>query len=164
MKLREKVVFLFLFSSLFFSSCDMGQQTVYEEYHKMENIVWEKFDNQVFEINDLEENQAYDVYLEIRHLPEYPFDYFFFTLAVIQPDGNYRAQEYKPYLKKAGVWESDCMGDFCDFSFPVKKHFYINQKGSYKFEFENRMPKNPLIGVIEVGLVIKKSPVEEKEK
>ena len=144
-------------------SCNSGGETVYKEYHKMENVVWKRFDYQVFEVSGMEPDQPYDIYFEFRHTPFYPFDYFFFTLAVIQPDGNFRAQDYKFYLKKSGVWVSDCLGDYCDFSYPLKKRFYFNQKGTYKFEFENRMPKNPLIGVVEVGLVIKKSPEKPAE-
>ena len=152
--------FMLMLTLAFFSACNRDQATVYEEYHKFDSLVWKRFDFQVFEVSSLEQDVSYDVEFKFRHLPEYPSKKFFFTLSVIQPDGNYRAQEYTMWLKKSGKWKSNCMGDYCDFSYTVKRHFQINQAGTYKFEFENRMPVNPLLGMIEVGLVIKKSPIE----
>jgi gliding motility-associated lipoprotein GldH len=158
MKNILKITILFGLMTMLFAGCRRNSEIVYEEYHKFDSLVWKRFDFQVFEIDNLEEGVDYDVEFRFRHLPEYPYRKFFFTLSIIQPDENYRAQEYTIWLKKSGKWKSKCMGDYCDYNYLIKKRFQINQKGTYKFEFENRMPINPLRGMVEVGLLIRKSP------
>ncbi len=151
-----------LLMAVVISACGKHRKVAYEEYHKMDSLVWKRFDNQIFKVDNLKKGVAYDVYFQFRHLPDYPYKRFFCTVAIFQPDGNLRAQEYTMWLKKSGVWVSDCMGDLCDFSYRIKKRFQINKEGTYTFNIENRMPKSVLPGVVEVGLLIKESPPRKK--
>ncbi len=52
---------------------------------------------------------------------------------------------------------SKCLGDFCDISFPVRKNFVFTEPGIVKFQIENKHTKTEMPGIMEVGLIVKRS-------
>ena len=131
---------------------------VFEQYHKFEKFSWNRFEFVNFEtqIKDIESD--YDIYLNFRHLPEYPYKHIDFNFTIYTPSGEMRTSNYEIDLyNKQGERLSECLGDFCDMKIPVRKGFRFSEPGLAKFEIENRMTKLQTPGVMEVGLIIEKS-------
>ena len=60
-------------------------------------------------------------------------------------------------LKNEGNLLGDGMGDLWDVVSPLRKDFRFNQAGTAKIELHNYMTKLETLGIIEVGLIVKKS-------
>ncbi|NOX48906.1 MAG: gliding motility lipoprotein GldH [Chlorobi bacterium] len=151
---------LFAVAILLLISC--SDQKVFEQYHKFEKFSWNRFEFVDFETQIEDTESEYDIYLNLRHLPEYPYRNFDFNFTIYTPSGEMRTSNYEIKLyDNQGNRLSECLGDYCDMKIPVRKGFRFSEPGTVKFEIENRMTKLETPGVMEVGLIIEKS---EKRK
>lgn len=141
---------------LLLASC--SNQTVFKEYNKFENYSWNRFDVLIFKV-DFEDTEAeYDIYLNFRHLPEYPYTSIDFNFTINTPSGEMRTLDYEIDLyNRKGERLSKCLGDYCDLKIPLRNGFRFSEPGTAIFEIENRMTKLETLGVMEVGLIIEKS-------
>lgn len=149
-------VFFILISVILLSSC--SNNTVYESYNKFENLNWKRFNIQKFEFKVENIEIEYDVYLTIRHIPEIPYKEFKINYTFYTPSGDMRSNDiildlYDNDKNKL----SECLGDFCDFTFPIREGLTFSDAGTVKFEIENKYPKVDMPGIMEVGLIVKKA-------
>ena len=136
---------------------------VFEQYHKFEKFSWNRFNFVKFETNIEDTESEYDIYLNFRHLPEYPYRNFDFNFTIYTPSGEMRTSDYEIDLyDKQGKQLSECLGDYCDLKIPLREGFRFSEPGLAKFEIENKMTKLETRGVIEVGLVIEKARKRKK--
>ncbi len=134
---------------------------VFEERHVFEKLKWNAFESVFFETDIDDIDQDYDISVEVRHHTVYPYDQLSMTLAVYAPSGERRVKEFTLLMKNPdGTFRASGMGDLWDLTEPVMKQFRFNEKGHYKFEIENTMPKFDTPGIMEIGLKIEKSEVE----
>lgn len=160
MKKIRKISFLLLMV-IFLSSCN--RDTVFEDYWKFDNLTWNRFDFVTFEMDVEDIEQYYDIFLVFRHVPEFPVSKLELNFTVLPPSGGYRSSDHSYWLRKSGVLQSDCLGDYCDFLVPLRKEYKFNETGSTRFEIENKIPKFESTGIIEVGLIIRKSKISSKQ-
>ena len=151
-----KRLFLFLIIPvIIMSSC--GGSVVFKQYNKMENLNWNRFDYQVFEV-DVEKDELLDFYLAFRHHTDFPFDKLWVNVTFYTPDGATRSRDYDFDLKdENGKWLADGMGELWDIELPIRKEMLFNKGGSCKVRIENIHSKYDMPGVIEIGLVVRKS-------
>ncbi len=156
MKKYRSVFILVSVAMLLFTSC--SNQKVFDEYYKFDNFSWNRFNFVKFEVNIEDTETEYDIYLNFRHLPEYPYPEFNFNFTIYTPSGEMRTMDYEIGLfDKEGQRLSECLGDYCDLKIPVRKGFRFSEQGIAKFEIENKMTKLETPGVMEVGLIVEKS-------
>jgi len=152
----------FLIVPLFvlFTACE-SERSVYEEYRKFDNLSWNRFDLLTFGVNLEEPGTPYDIYLNIRHLPEVPYEEMTVNLTIFTPSGDMRTTDYTlDFFDNEGKRLSECLGDYCDLLVPVRKSFTFYEPGEVKFEIENKYSKIEMPGIIEVGIILKKSQNE----
>lgn len=154
---KYKLVFVSLsVAMLIFVSC--SNQKLFEEHYKFDNFSWNRFSFVKFEVNIIDTETEYDIYLNFRHLPEYPYSDFNFNFTIYTPSDEMRTMDYEIDLfDKKGILRSECLGDYCDLKIPVRMGFRFSEPGKAKFEIENKMTKLETHGVMEVGLIIEKS-------
>lgn len=146
--------FVILISIVLLSSC--SSNTVFESFHKLDNLNWKRFDNQKFEFTIEETEVEYDVFINIRHIPEIPYKEMRINYTVYTPSGDMRSNNLTMDLyDNEGNKLSECLGDLCDFSYPIRKGLSFSEPGTVKFEIENKYPKVDMPGIIEIGLVVK---------
>ena len=74
------------------------------------------------------------------------------------PDGATRSRDYDFDLKdENGKWLADGMGEVWDIELPIRKEMLFNKGGICKVRIENIHSKYDMPGVIEIGLVVRKS-------
>lgn len=150
-----RTILLSVISLSLLTSC--GNNVVFRQYNKMENVSWNRLDIQNFEV-PVEKGEVLDFYLSIRHHPDFPFDKIWVNITFYTPEGTMRSRDYDFDLKdKNGKWLSDCMGELCDIDLPVHKDMVFNQSGTCRVRVENKNSKYETPGIIEVGLVVKRS-------
>ena len=139
------------------TSCN-GGKTMHEEYHKFENVSWNRFHEVVFSTSFEDIQSEYDIYLNIRHLPEVPYKEMTINLSIFTPSGDIRTTDYTiRFTERDGTKISECLGDYCDLLVPLRESFRVYEAGVTRFEIENKYTKIEMPGIIEVGLIIKKS-------
>ena len=134
-----------------------GNKTVYKEYHTFENVSWNRFDIQNFEV-PVNENDVLDFYLLVRHHSYFPYDFMDVNITFYLPGGEMRTGDYHYELKdKEGNWLADGMGELWDIELPVRKNLKILEAGICKVRIENAVSKMEMPGIVELGLLVKKA-------
>ena len=151
----KRILFLLFILMFLLNSCD--NSVVFKQFNKMENVNWNRFDIQVFEV-EVEKDELYDFYLAFRHHTYFPYDKLWVNITFYTPDGATRSRDYDFDLKDAdGNWLADGMGELWDIEFPIRKEMMFNNDGICKVRVENIHSKYDMPGVIEVGLIVKES-------
>ena len=140
---------------LFLLSCSPGK--IYEKHVKMDNLAWNRFNTVKFEVPIQDAGPAYDIYIAIRHHTDFPYPeidvYFFFTT----PGGETRSRTITiPIKDKDGNNLGEGMGALWDVQYPAWEGFSFNETGTCTFEISSAMSQLDLVGVMEVGLIVRK--------
>jgi gliding motility-associated lipoprotein GldH len=148
---------LILFSSLliFISSC--GNRLVFKEYREFENVSWNRLDILKFEV-PVNAGDELDFSLFLRHHTDFPYDKFYVNITFYSPSGDVRSAEYDFRLKhKNGNWLADGMGELWDIELPIRQNMKFGTGGICKVIIENKYSKTETPGVVEIGLIVRKS-------
>jgi len=150
----QKVV-LSIIIILLITSCNSN--STFKEYKKFDDVSWHRFDLLEFDV-PVQENEPLDFYFALRHHTDFPYSYIDVNITLNTPDGEIRSREYHYRLKNTSLkWKGDGMGDLWDIEFPIRKEMLFNKSGICKVQIENKMHKVETPGIIEVGLIVKKS-------
>ena len=137
-------------------SCSRGK--VFEKHIKMDNLVWNRFNELSFEVPIRDTSDSYDFYVAIRHHTDIPFPRIKINFYMSTPDGETRSLDKMIYLKdENGKLLGDGLGELWDVVVPIRKGFRFNVAGDCKVEVSSRMSNVDLPGVMEVGLIVRKS-------
>lgn len=140
---------------LAFTSC--REPTVFREYRKIDNMSWNRFNFIEFEV-PVEEGDKLDFDLTLRHHTAFPYDKLFVNITFYLPDGEFRSANYAFDLKdKDGNWLADGMGELWDIELPIRSEMQFSETGTCKVRLENQYPKVETPGIIELGLIVKRS-------
>lgn len=135
---------------LLLGSC--GQKTVFKDYHRFDNISWDRFDILTFDV-DVQKDQKLDFSLLLRHHTYYPYNYLDVNITFYTPSGASMSRDYHFELKtKEGSWKSEGAGDFWDIELPIRDEMLFSESGICMVRIENKMTKIKTPGIIEVGL------------
>ena len=152
----KKILFALFISVLLFGSC-LREPTVFREYVKMENMVWNRFNILEFEV-PVEADDVFDFNLFLRHHTDFPYDKLFVNITFYSPGGDMRSRDYEFDLKDyQGDWLAEGMGELWDLEIPIRKEMTFTEKGICKVRVENKYPKFDTPGIIEVGLIVMES-------
>jgi len=147
-----------LFFVLLFVTLGCNNSKVFEEYKKFDNLSWHRFNYLEFEVPVDDTETAFDIFLSLRHLPEFPHKQLPVNFTIYSPSGEMRTADHVLELNdEAGNSLSKCLGDFCDVSILLREDFNFSEPGIYSFRVENKWTKVDLPGITEVGLLIEKS-------
>ncbi len=137
------------------TACSRGR--IYEEHRELANYTWNRFDNLIFETEIEDADASYDIYIAIRHITQYPYKNLMITTIMKTPSGEERFLDYD--LKIRGENDKPLgkgMGDIWDINIPLRKNFKFLKPGPLIIEFENRMPRSGISGIMEIGLILEK--------
>jgi len=138
-----------------FTSC--GSKETFKQYHRFDNITWDRFDILNFDVN-VEKGQLLDFDLLLRHHTAYPFDYLDINITFYTPSGATLSRDYHFNLKdKNGNWKASGAGDLWDIDLNIRKEMSFSKTGICKVRIENNMTKIKTPGIIEIGLKASKS-------
>ena len=123
----------------------------------MENVSWNRLDFLVFEV-PVNENDILDFDIALRHHTSFQHDYLYVNITFYAPDGEMRSADYDFKLKDAdGNWLADGMGELWDIEIPIRQEMPFYQTGICKVRIENNYPRIETPGIIEIGLIVRKS-------
>jgi gliding motility-associated lipoprotein GldH len=149
--MKNKFLLLIL-SSILLSSCS----DIYRKFEKVEDMKWYKSDAKKFTV-DIKENGNYDLIFAFRYATMYPYKSIKVLFTKKTPDSEEFTKdaefivvdENNKYLGEPG-------GDIWDLENPFAENEFM-EKGIYEFTIENNMNADPVIVVMEIGLIVRKS-------
>ncbi|MBN2175017.1 MAG: hypothetical protein JW731_12865 [Bacteroidales bacterium] len=157
--MRNKISIYYLLGLIvlvIFASCT--NNILYKQYYKFEKISWNRFEFLNFEMPVEASSQEYDIYLSVRHLPEFAYRELEVNFTLFFPSGEMRTADHVlKFIDNDGERLSECLGDFCDIDFLIRKGIVFNEQGIVKFEIENKNTRLETPGMMEVGIIVRKS-------
>ena len=100
----------------------------------------------VFEIHDT--THIYNLYLEVEHAMDYPFQNLYTQIYTKFPTGErIREMVSLELADQTGLWMGDCNSTDCTLNIPIQQGAYFNATGTYKITIEQFMRRDPLPGV-----------------
>lgn len=149
---------LIVLTGLSFSLVSCRNDKIFEQYQKMDKQSWNRFNILKFEIPVNNTQSSVDIILAIRHLPEFQVTELPINMTIYMPSGEMRsAEDVLNFTEKSGESRSECLGDLCDITFNLREDFTFSETGTVRIEIENKWPKVELPGILEVGLIARKS-------
>lgn len=148
---------LSLISLLILMACDPGK--VYEKHSPdFDNYEWKKEQVVGFTTSIEEINLNYDIYIAVRHIYGFPFKEIGVELNIKSPSGEIASiPVLVEVINENNKYYSECAGDYCDLEVLAIDHFRFMGKGKYTFSISHNNSIDPLPGVMDVGLVIRKT-------
>lgn len=150
---RLLIIALFVFS---LTSCQEGP--FYEKNSNIPDQLWGIGIKPEFQI-DVQDNQAkYDLFVNLRHTPYYPYSDFSFRVNLNRNALQDSSKHYELKMADAdGRWIGNSAGNLYEQSLLIKENFVFPDTGKYIFTVEHNMIDNPLPGINDVGInIIKK--------
>ena len=147
---------LLILLAIILYSCNKNK--VFEKNQKFDNYDWNMDQVVKFDVPIEDTASAYNISILVRHTDNYPFDGLLINLSYSTPNGEEHTKNYKlNFRDEEGKFKGDGSGDIWDESEIIMKSTKFNTKGTYKFEITSNMPKTPVQGIMELGLLVEKN-------
>ena len=146
---------IFIAGTLSLSSCDKNR--IYEQNIDIPDNNWKIEDVKEYSFDIKDTTKAYDIYFNVRNLLSYEYYNLYISQTLLGPDGNkIYTRLHDMYLmdKKTGEPLGSGTGDIFDHSFLAVKQQHFNKAGTYKIRLTQYMRKNPLPGIMAVGIKV----------
>jgi gliding motility-associated lipoprotein GldH len=152
---EKKNLLLILLITGMMISCD--SKRIYEENLVVEKGIWNVNNKVKFEVAVTDIVLRYNIYLNVRNAPEYPYCNLYLFLNTRFPDGRIARDTLELTLADYdGRWLGSGMGSVKFSRFLLQKGVQFKQKGTYLFELEQAMRVHELKGIRDIGLRIEK--------
>lgn len=150
--LKATAIFL---SLLLLGSCDEGR--LYESNSDIKGYNWRIEDTKEFSFDIKDTTKAYNIYFNVRNALSYEYYNLYMRAVLLSPDGEILHRKlHEMYLmdRKTGEPLGSGAGDIFDHTFLGIKNQRFSKTGTYKIRFTQYMRKNPLPGIMAVGVKI----------
>jgi len=146
---------LLLSVTILFSSCDRGP--LYENYQKMKNSTWDRFDNKFFEIPVEDATTKFDITFVVHCNEKFVYDNLPFYVILTTPSGEERMREVTVPVKENGKLILDPESKKSEARIVLWKNINLAAKGKCKLSIENMIPKIQTEGIDEIGIIVARS-------
>lgn len=141
-----------------------GKGPVYSEFQALDDSSWKRDDIKEFKISDLEVDQDYQIYINVRNDNTYPYSNLFLITELEYPDGATYIDTLEYVMANAdGTWLGKGYGSIKENRLWYKENINFPVTGVYTLSIEHAMRKNgtvdgivELSGITDVGVEIEK--------
>ncbi len=140
-----------------FISTACNRDVFHAESVHLKNNEWKSADTLFYTFNSEDTLQAYDFYFEVRNTTDYDMQNLYLFITAFYPDNTYSRDTAECILAAPdGQWYGKGMGRHKDNRFLFRKGVHFRKAGSYQIAVNQAMRKDNLIGISDVGILIKK--------
>jgi len=148
--MKKAIFIFFIFGTVFFTACN----DVYRDFQSVKDMKWYKNDIKNFQVN-IPEDGNYDLIFAMRHSTGYPFTTIKIHVEQSTPKGKILEKDAEfPVADENGNYIGDVTGQLWDIEDVFSENTFL-EKGDYTFKISHGMNNNPVILVIDVGLVVR---------
>ena len=147
-----KFAFIFIMFGALFTSCS----NIYSRYESVPDMQWTKADAKQFTF-DIKEEADYDMIFALRYATLFPYPVLQTTIEIAHPDGTeFEKDAAFQIIGDNGKYIGEVAGNMWDFESPFSEGQHL-KPGKYKVTYTHAMPSEPVIAVMELGLIIRKT-------
>lgn len=152
----KKRFWIVLLSGALLQSCD--DKPITDVFYPVAGKAWAYTDIKTVEVNITDTSSLCDVYLNLRHAGNYEWQNLYLRVKVVSPSSDSSLSRVSFQLTAAdGKWLGSGLGDIVEYQVPFKEGIQFKELGTYRFELEQHMRVNPLLGIHDVGLRVEKA-------
>jgi gliding motility-associated lipoprotein GldH len=130
---------------------------LYEKVYTIPEEQWSFSDSLDFAFEIKDTDVKYNMYLDIIHHPDYPFQNMYVLIHSIFPDGRRVTDQQSLELQeKGGTWIGGCRGSSCEVRFIMREKLRFEEAGLYTIVLQQYSRRDPMEGIKKVGLVLEK--------
>ncbi len=149
--MRNIIIFSAIFAISFLNACN----DIYRDFQSVKDMKWYDTDVKTFNVT-IPEDGNYDLIFALRHSTGYPFTSIKVHFEETTPDEKvYEKDAEFPVADENGKYIGDVTGQLWDIESSFDENVFL-KKGKYTFKIKHNMNHNPVILVIDVGLIVKK--------
>lgn len=138
-------------------ACD--SKPMFEESRSISSERWGKNDIVRFDLPVSDTATFYDLYINLRNINTYPYSNIFLFVKVHAPNGMTVTDTLEYSLADSyGQWLGKSSSRLWDTKLPFRSMVKFAQQGDYTFEIQQGMRDDELEGIIDVGLMVEKTP------
>lgn len=143
-------------------ACDPAR--VYEQNHDIDNYQWYIDSVATFRFSIEDASQPYHIYYNVRNAISYPYYNLYVTYYLTDSTGKQlssKLQELTLMDPQTGKPLGDGLGDIFDHQIVSVSNFKFPRKGEYIFKVKQYMRKDPLPGIMSMGIRVEKAAAGE---
>jgi len=153
--IKKLIAFAFLGMLISLSACDKNR--VFEQNIDIKDNNWRIEDTKAFRFEITDTTQTYNVYFNVRNALFYEYYNLYISQTLIAPNGRKlptKLHELFLMDKKTGEPLGQGAGDIFDHTVLALKNQKFTQTGTYTIKLTQYMRKNPLPGIMAVGVKV----------
>jgi len=134
-----------------------GSRAFYEESHVVDDQIWNADDVAKFSFDIQDTLAMYNMYLDVKHHTDYPFQNLYVLLHSSFPNGRSVSEQHSLELQeKGGIWMGECNQKICELRFILRENMRFDELGPHGLSVEQYTRKTSLLGVKSISLVLEK--------
>ncbi|MFK7905631.1 MAG: gliding motility lipoprotein GldH [Chitinophagales bacterium] len=136
--------------------CD--ENRVFDQNTELTDRSWDYENTLSYEVEIADTNLRYNVYVNLRHTNQYTNSNLWVLLYTTFPSGEKLERRVElPLASKEGKWYGNHSGSIVNHQIQIQENAIFPEKGTYRFEIEQNMRRNPLGEILDVGLRVEKA-------
>lgn len=155
--MSKQLLVLIIFLSIFSLVGCNDPNRIYEQNADIQRNTWRISDSKEFRFQVTDTTKTYQVFFHIRNAVFYEYYNLYVSAVLLDPTGQkIHSKLHEMYLmdKKTGKPLGKGAGDIFDHSFLALKNQRFTKPGTYTLRLTQYMRKNPLPGIMAVGIKV----------
>jgi len=148
---KSNILTITFFALLTFIGCK--EDFYFESERVLTADQWSYQDSLDFTFSIADTSALYNLYLDINHSTEYPYQNVYLNVATLFPSGK-RIKERLPidFADKTGRWYGNCDSEWCKLRVNLQQDAFFNEIGKHTITLEQNMRVNPLPGIRQLSI------------
>ena len=134
-----------------FSAC--GPNYIYDKTYPIQGNTWTYSDSLSFEVEVRDTLKIYNLYLDLEHNTDFPFQNLYTQISTSFPSGKRISEQLSLELQgKSGAWLGNCGSTYCKLRIPIQEGAYFNSSGKHTIVVNQFMRSDSINGVKSLSL------------
>jgi gliding motility-associated lipoprotein GldH len=134
-----------------------GERFDYSQTMPIEGAAWAYPDSLEFSFAIRDTGTIYDLYMDVQHTTDYPYQNIYYDIATRFPTGKRPKERISTDMAdKTGRWLGNCSGTDCKLRIVLREGLRFNEAGQYTLTIGQCTRDESLRGIESVGLRLRK--------
>lgn len=153
----KKILFFSFLSLIVFLACNRSK-TIFQEEKKITNDSWQTDSLCKFECLISDTTHPYNIFLTLSNTQRYSYQNLYLFVTINFPHGVVRVDTIDCFLaNNKGKWYGKYQKECYKQKLMYRSKILFPYAGTYQFQIEQAMRRNPLEGIRTVGIVVEKT-------
>lgn len=143
---------------LFLALFACNSKSIYTKSITFENQSWSQDQNLGFDFNIADSEQQYNLFFDIDHSTDYPYENLYLRINTTFPDASTASDTLSIEMTgQQGQWMGKCSSEKCKLRVFLQQKVRFKDSGAHVISFEQFTRDDDLMGIDQVSFSIEKS-------